>query len=196
MRLLLVDDSEFVRRAYRDGLSRRGFEVDLASSAEEGLARAQADTYDVILSDVHMAGMTGIDFLKSIRELNLDVPVVLLTGDPSVETAAQAVEYGAYRYFPKTVSLDVLEEALQHAERYHAMARLKRSVLSSAAALDWSGERSALEGRFQSAVNCLWVAFQPIVTPGRGPAFGYEALLRSDEPRVGLSAQAPRTTGL
>ena len=181
MRLLLVDDSEFVRRAYRDGLSRRGFHVDLASSAEEGLARAQADSYDVILSDVHMAGMTGIDFLKSIRELNLEVPVVLLTGDPSVETAAQAVEYGAYRYFPKTVSLDVLEEALQHAERYHAMARLKRSVLSSAAALDWSGERSALEGRFQSAVNCLWVAFQPIVSLPDRRVHGYEVLVRSNE---------------
>lgn len=181
MRLLLVDDSEFVRRAYRDGLSRRGFDLDLASSAEEGLARAQAEMYDVILSDVHMEGMTGIDFLRSIRELNLDVPVVLLTGDPTVETAAQAVEYGAYRYFPKSVSLDVLEEALHHAERYHAMARLKRSVLSSAAALDWSGERSALEGRFQSAVNCLWVAFQPIVSWPDRRVHGYEVLVRSNE---------------
>jgi len=181
MRLLLVDDSEFVRKAYREALSRRGFDVDLASSAEEGLARAQSETYDAILSDVNMRGMTGIDFLKAVRDLNLDVPVVLLTEDPTVETAAQAVEYGAYRYFPKSVTLEVLEEALHHAERYHAMARLKRDVLASPAVGDWSGERSALEGKFQSAVKCLWVAFQPIVCYSDRRVHGYEVLVRSNE---------------
>ena len=181
MRLLLVDDSEFVRKAYRQELSRRGFELDVASNAEEGLARAQSGMYDAILSDVNMRGMTGIDFLKAVRELSLDVPIILLTGDPTVETAAQAVEYGAYRYFPKSVTLDVLEDALRHAERYHAMARLKRSVLASPAALDWSGEHSALEGKFKNAVNCLWVAFQPIVCWPDRRVHGYEVLVRSNE---------------
>src|SRR5882672_2007455 len=98
MRLLLVDDSEFARRAYREGLSRSGIEMDVASSAREALARVSREAYDVIVSDVNMPGMSGIDFLKAIRQIDLDLPVVLTTGSPTVETAAEAVEYGAYRY--------------------------------------------------------------------------------------------------
>jgi EAL domain-containing protein (putative c-di-GMP-specific phosphodiesterase class I) len=182
MRLLLVDDCEFVRKAYEAGLSGRGIELDVASSAKEGLALVHRSLYDVIVSDINMPGMNGIDFLKAVREVDLDIPVVLLTGNPTVETATEAIEYGAYRYLPKSVPMDALEETLRRAERYHALAKLKRYALASAGgSLDMPADRAALEGRFESALGHLWIAFQPIVSWPDRRVHGYEVLVRSHE---------------
>jgi EAL domain-containing protein (putative c-di-GMP-specific phosphodiesterase class I) len=183
--VLLVDDSEFVRRAYGDRLSERGFKVDTAASAAEGLEQVSSRTYDVILSDISMPGMNGIELLKAVRQFDLDVPVLLMTGGPTLETAAQAVEYGAYRYLSKPLRLEVLEDALRRAGRYHTLALLKRNALEAAGgAAEWPGDRAALEGRFQSAMNKLWIAFQPIVSPREREVHAYEVLVRSDEPSL------------
>jgi EAL domain-containing protein (putative c-di-GMP-specific phosphodiesterase class I) len=182
MRMLLVDDSEFARRAYREGLSRSGIDMDVAASAKEALARVNREAYDVIVSDVNMPGMSGIDFLKAIRQIDLDLPVVLTTGSPTVETAAEAVEYGAYRYLPKSVRMEVLEDTLRRAERYYALAKLKRYALASAgSSFDWPADRAALEGRFDAALGNLWIAFQPIVSWPDRRVHGYEILVRSHE---------------
>ena len=182
MRLLLVDDCEFVRKAYEAGLSDRGIELDVASSAKEGLALVHRALYDVIVSDINMPGMNGIDFLKAVREVDLDIPVVLMTGNPTVETATEAIEYGAYRYLPKSVPMDALEETLRRAERYHELAKLKRYALASAGgSFDTPGDRAALEGRFESALGHLWIAFQPIVSWPDRRVHGYEVLVRSHE---------------
>jgi DNA-binding NtrC family response regulator len=119
MRLLLVVDSGLVRSAYRAVLSARGFHFDVASSPADGLARVRRVAYDVIISDVNLAGMGGIDFLKDVREIDLNVPIVLMTDSPTVETATQAVEYGVCRYVSKSAGMDVLEETLRRAERWH-----------------------------------------------------------------------------
>src|SRR5262249_3772681 len=122
------------------------------------------------------------EFLKAVRDVDLDIPVVLMTGSPTVDTAAAAVEYGAYRYLPKSVRGDVLEETLRRAERYHALAKLKRYALASAGVrTDLPGDRAALEGRFESALGRLWIAFQPIVSWPNRRVHGYEVFVRSNE---------------
>src|SRR2546423_1781929 len=130
LRVLLVDDSPFVRRTYGDSLARRGFEVDCAASAAEGLVHLSSGPYDAIVSDIGMPGMNGIELLQAVRAVDLDVPVVLMTGGPTLETATQAVEYGAYRYLSKPLRLDELEETLRRAARYHRLAALKRNALA------------------------------------------------------------------
>lgn len=75
----------------------------------------------MIISDVNLAGMSGIDFLKAVREIDLNVPIVLMTDSPTVETATQAVEYGVCRYVSKSVGMDVLEDTLRRAERWHTL---------------------------------------------------------------------------
>ena len=73
--------------------------------------------------------MTGIDFLKSVRAHDLDVPVILMTGNPTVESAAGAVEYGAFRYLAKPVPPDELCTTVLHASRLHKLARLKAEAM-------------------------------------------------------------------
>lgn len=182
MAVLLVDDSAFVRKALRMTLSGRGFDIDVAASAREGLAHVAQKKYDVILSDLNMPGMSGIDFLKAVRATDADVPVVLMTGTPTVETAVDAIEFRAYRYLSKSVGMDVLDQTLRRAETYHALTKLKREALASTrGSSDSPADSAALERRFESALGHLWIAFQPIVTwPGRR-VHGYEVFVRSDE---------------
>jgi EAL domain-containing protein (putative c-di-GMP-specific phosphodiesterase class I) len=136
----------------------------------------------VIVSDVNMPGCGGLEFLRSVRERDLDVPVILMTGTPAVDSSIRAIEYGAFRYLIKPVPNDKLVEGIRHAVRLHKLARLKREALELHGGADRLGERAALEGRFTNSLDRIWVAFQPVVAWRARHVFGYEALLRSDEP--------------
>lgn len=182
MRLLLVDDDESLRTIYETLLRDMGFEVDTAADAETALARVAAQSYDAVFSDIQMPGMSGVEFLKAIRHKDPDVPVVLMTGAPTIDSAIESVEYGAFRYLPKPVSAKVLEETAQRAARYHTLARLKREALAlRGGATQWPADRAALEGRFEEALEKLWMALQPIVSCRAHRVHAYEALLRTDE---------------
>jgi EAL domain-containing protein (putative c-di-GMP-specific phosphodiesterase class I) len=185
VQVLLVDDDDLLRTTYETLLKDMAFEVDTASRADEALQRVASKSYDVVLSDIQMPGMSGLEFLKAVRQTDLDVPVILMTGAPSIESAIEAVEYGAFRYLPKPVSAAVLEETAKRAGRYHTLARLKREALTLAGqSANWPSDRAALESRFESALDKLWMAFQPIVSCRQRSVHAYEALLRSDEPTL------------
>jgi EAL domain-containing protein (putative c-di-GMP-specific phosphodiesterase class I) len=185
VQVLLVDDDDLLRTTYETLLKDMAFDVDTASRADEALQRVASNSYDVVLSDIQMPGMSGLEFLKAVRQTDLDVPVILMTGAPSIESAIEAVEYGAFRYLPKPVSAAVLEETAKRAGRYHNLARLKREALTLAGeSANWPSDRAALESRFGSALDKLWMAFQPIVSCRQRSVHAYEALLRSDEPTL------------
>jgi DNA-binding NtrC family response regulator len=93
LQLLLVDDDPAVIRVYASALARHGVTVQTASNGKEAAGRVKTNRFDVIVSDISMPEMSGIEFLKSVRAHDLDVPVILITGEPSVESAARAVEY-------------------------------------------------------------------------------------------------------
>jgi EAL domain-containing protein (putative c-di-GMP-specific phosphodiesterase class I) len=113
------------------------------------------------------------------------VPVILVTGAPSVESSVRAIEYGVFRYLLKPVPIEVLVDLVSRAARLHKLARLKRRALEIAGTEGkWLGDRAALESRFDRALELLWMAFQPIVSWRDRRVFGYEALLRSDEPTL------------
>ena len=184
-RVLIVDDDPGLRAVSADILRDAGLEVDTAASGAEAVAKLNPARYDVILSDVSMPGMDGIDLLKRVREHDLDVPVVLMTGGPSLASAIKAVEYGAYRYLGKPVDSDELVAVVQRAARMHSLARLKRLALAEMGGADLALEdRAALEARFSSALSSLWVAHQPIVSIRGRNVFAYEALMRSREPAL------------
>ena len=183
IRLLLVDDDEAVIRAYSGALGRHGITVETAHNGRQAAERVKAGGVEVVVSDISMPEMTGIEFLKAVRAHDLDVPVILMTGEPEIQSAVMAVEYGAFRYLAKPVLANELMEHVNRAARLHKMARLKRQALELPGGYGKKlGERAALELRFSWGVDLLWMAFQPIVGwKGQG-VFGYEALLRSDEP--------------
>lgn len=181
--ILLIDDDDDVRRDYGKVLRRLGFAVDTAADGQEAAERLEAKSFDVILSDLEMPRMGGLELLRTVRQHDLDVPVVLMTGRPELGSAMEAVEYGAFRYLTKPVALAQLAEILKRARSHHRMACLRRQALELVGGEGKQlGDRASLDARFSNALAGLWLAYQPIVRwPERG-VYAYEALMRSHEP--------------
>src|SRR5579862_2221535 len=107
-RALIVDDEPLLVRAHARVLSSSGFAVETAADGAAAMAAVEKVPFDVILSDIDMPGMDGIRLLEGVRRHDVDVPVILITGAPSVRTAIEALELGALRYLIKPVATDVL----------------------------------------------------------------------------------------
>ncbi len=178
-RILLADDEPEPLRAMARVLKASGFAVDTARSGDDALAQLNKKAYDAILSDISMPGVDGIELLRRIHDHDADVPVVLITGAPAVETAVLALDYGAYKYLLKPVSPDRLEEVATKAVQMSQMARIRREAV----AMLHAAPDVELQDSFKGAMDTLWVAYQPIVKSD-GSLYGYEALLRSREPRL------------
>jgi EAL domain-containing protein (putative c-di-GMP-specific phosphodiesterase class I)/ActR/RegA family two-component response regulator len=183
-RVLVVDDDEAIRKFCQRGLEVAGFTVETCSDGPEAVERS-ASGFDAIVSDIQMPGLDGLELLRRVRERDLDVPVILMTGDPSFATAVRAVEYGALRYFAKPFPLPELVQAVAGAVRLRGLAAAKREALELLGAeAKLVGDRAGLEATFARAIGSLWMAFQPIVSLPERRIFGYEALLRSTEPAL------------
>jgi EAL domain-containing protein (putative c-di-GMP-specific phosphodiesterase class I) len=184
--VLVVDDDPAVGRMISRVLEAAGYEVttvDGGSAAVESIMRSQ---FDVVLSDIQMPAMSGVELLSVIRAYDLDVPVILMTGEPTVETAMEAVSLGAIQYLQKPTANDVLLKAVEQASRLHRMAQIKRDALKLLGGEEdmQVGDRAGLQTRFDRALESMWMAFQPILDTKRQRIFGYEALMRSREPSL------------
>jgi EAL domain-containing protein (putative c-di-GMP-specific phosphodiesterase class I) len=183
-RVLIVDDEETLRKAIGRILRRAGFDVVEVDGGRAAIAALEAKSFDVILSDVHMPDGGGLDLLRSVRRVDLDVPMLLMSGAPDVESAAKAVEYGAFRYLAKPIDTEELAKVVHHATRAHALARLRREAFSVSGVQTGAVDRAGMEVRFEQALSGLWMAYQPIVEARSGALFGVEALMRSNEPSL------------
>ena len=123
-RVLLVDDDPAVRLAYSRLLDRLGCTVETASGGYAAIEALKRGAFDLVLTDIHMGEMTGTQFLRAVRERDLHLPVILMTGHPEVETAVQAVDYGACRYLIKPISNTIMAEAVRGAIHSRVMTRL------------------------------------------------------------------------
>ena len=156
-----------------------------AGDGREAANAARDKSFDVIVSDIAMPEMDGIELLRTVREHDLDVPFIIMTGGPDVDSAARAMEYGALRYLIKPVEPEELEEVVARAVRLHQMAKIKREALEMFR-LEGKhlGDRASLEARLGRAMETLWIAYQPIVSWSRRSVFAYEALVRNEEPTL------------
>jgi len=100
-RILVIDDEEVIHVSLRRILGRQGHEVDAVLDAEEGLGLLQRRRYDLVITDLMMPGVNGIQLLERVRELGLQVPVLMITGYPSIRTAVQSLRLGAVDYLAK-----------------------------------------------------------------------------------------------
>jgi EAL domain-containing protein (putative c-di-GMP-specific phosphodiesterase class I) len=183
--VLLVDDDPAVLRALGRVLKSRGYVVSTTSSGPEAVQLVTKTDFDVILSDIAMPEMDGITLLREIRSHDLHVPVILVTGEPTVDTAVQALEYGAMHYLTKPVPVEALEAALDKAIHMRRMARVRQraaELLGQSAAS--AADRAGLEATFHRCLDTLWMAYHPIVGTDSHRTVGFEALLRSSEPSL------------
>ncbi|HEY3498390.1 MAG TPA: EAL domain-containing protein [Polyangiaceae bacterium] len=184
-RLLIVDDDVLLSRSLSRHLTRAGYEVVVQHEGQPALDALRRGGFDLVISDIEMPGLNGIELLRQVRDLDRDLPVVLITGAPAIDTAAKAVEHGAFRYLTKPFELDELSKLVRRASQLYRLARMKREALVVLGTGFGEGaDRLALESGFERALDSLWMAFQPIVRVEDGSLFGYEALLRSDEPAL------------
>jgi len=185
-RVLIVDDDDAVRKALTRILQRDGHEILEASGGHAAMHwLRQASTLDAVISDINMPKMTGLELLRTVREYDLDLPVMLITGNPGVASAIEAIDYGAYKYLTKPVDLPELSDHVWRAITLRRMARLKREALSVLGEdTRQAADRAALELSFNRALASVWIAYQPIVRAKDGQVYGYEALLRTSEPSL------------
>src|ERR1700690_3460533 len=183
--VLVVDDEPVTARGYARTLAAAGYKVSVAHDGREAAALAKATPFDVIVSDIAMPDMDGLALLRAIREGDLDVPMIFMTGSPALESALAAIEYGAFRYLLKPVAPEAMLEVVGRAVRVHRLARVRReATLVHELEGKPIGDRAGLDGRFASAVDKMWVAAQPIISWSGRRIFAYETLLRTEEPTL------------
>jgi DNA-binding NtrC family response regulator len=120
-KLLVVDDDPDSAELLRDGLARRGHDCDACTSSQDALDRLRHDDTDLVITDVQMDGMSGIELCKEIRLAHPDVMTIVVTGHGSLEIAIDAIRAGAYDFVLKPVSLDALAIAVTRALEYRAL---------------------------------------------------------------------------
>jgi DNA-binding NtrC family response regulator len=113
--ILIIDDEKAIRKTLSEILSYEGYKIEEAGDGEEGLKRFREKTYDVVLCDIKMPKLDGIEFLDKAREANPDVPVIMISGHGTIETAVEAVKKGAYDYISKPPDLNRLLITIRNA---------------------------------------------------------------------------------
>jgi two-component system response regulator HydG len=143
-RILLIDDDPGVRDSMERTLRAAGYGVQSAASGEEGFDLARGGAFDVILSDMRMAGISGLDILRQLRDLRVDSAFIIMTGFGTVETAVEAMKLGAVDFVQKPFFRDELLMRVRSATERRQLARqvdlLQRQV-------DPPGSLAALVGK-------------------------------------------------
>ncbi len=134
-RILVIDDEVSIRAALKEILEYENFEVDLAEDGVKGLELAKLGNYELILCDVKMPKMDGIEFLEAFQKENDEVPVVMISGHGTIDTAVEAIKKGAYDFLSKPVELNRLLVTLRNASEKKNLVKetkvLKKKVTQS-----------------------------------------------------------------
>ena len=122
-KILIVDDELIVRESLGGWLERDGHTVDKAASGEEALEKCENTRYDILLLDIKMEGMSGLDVLKKVKENDPDVSVVMITAYGSIPSAIEAMKSGAHEYLLKPFDPDELIVLIEKIRKHQAETR-------------------------------------------------------------------------
>ncbi len=117
MNVLVVDDEPIIHESLKRTLTREGFCVDATLSAQEGLAQLTKGSYELIITDLMMPEMDGLEFLRELKRASCNIPTIMITGYPTIRTALQALRLGAVDYIPKPFTRKELLSPVQRALR-------------------------------------------------------------------------------
>ncbi len=130
--ILIIDDEKAIRKTLSEILSFEGYKIDEAADGEEGLKRFKDKSYDVVLCDIKMPKLDGIEFLQKAGETSPDVPIIMISGHGNIETAVEAVKKGAYDFISKPPDLNRLLITIRNAMERNSLVTetkvLKRKV--------------------------------------------------------------------
>ncbi len=147
--ILVVDDEESVRESLNLWFTEDGFRVKCAENAKQALSILESDTFDIILTDLKMPGMDGLELLRRIRTLNKDSIIIVMTAFASVDTAVKALKDGAFDYVTKPFDPDDLSHLIRNACRQISLTQenetLKKRVDSLESVEDLIGKSEAIK---------------------------------------------------
>lgn len=178
---MVVDDEEYVVRSCRRVLNRAGWDVVSAADVTEASRILTTQDLSVVLCDINLPGASGTELLRVIRSYNLDIPVILMTGRPSLDTAIEAIRLGAVEYLTKPIDNDDLVDRADHAFKLYRFAQLKREALSACQVGAAPSDLLSLSVCFDRALQGLYMLYQPIFDLRRRQIVAYEALVRSSD---------------
>ncbi len=116
-RILVADDEESMRWVLSKALRKKGYSVDLAADGNQALSQVREQSYDLVIVDIKMPGMGGLEFLDKGRELRPDLLVVVMTAEASMKNAVEAMKRGAYDYITKPFDLEVIDAIIEKVSR-------------------------------------------------------------------------------
>ncbi len=181
--VLLVDDDALFRVSLARQLTRAGYTVVQAANAETALAHVESTAFDLLLTDVNMPGMDGLELLRRVREWDALVSIVLITGEPNAAAAGNAAALGAMHYLIKPVNPSQMLEIASRAVRMTRLARLQRIGGNAIGGVfvDEPTHRIGRDAQLARALGSLWLAHQPIVRADNHQVVGYEVLMRFED---------------
>ncbi len=117
-KILVIDDEENIRFAFKTHLSEEGHGVQTAEDFASAIEVISNTDIDVIIADIILGGRTGIDILQEVKNKGMNCPVIMITGEPNINTAADAVRLGAFDYLSKPVHKETLLQVTNHALKH------------------------------------------------------------------------------
>ena len=126
--ILIIDDEKAIRKTLSEILSFEGYKIEEAADGEEGLNKFRQKGYDVVLCDIKMPKIDGLDFLQKAVEVNPDVPIIMISGHGNIETAVEAVKKGAYDFIQKPPDLNRLLITIRNAMERNSLVNETKSL--------------------------------------------------------------------
>jgi DNA-binding NtrC family response regulator len=179
--ILIVDDEESVRDSLYNWFIEDGFQVDCAENARKALSMLESDNFDIILADIKMPGMDGLEMLRRIKEIKSDSIVIVMTAFATVDTAVKALKDGAYDYVTKPFDPDDLTHLIRNATKQISLAEenetLKQKVISLENVGDIIGKSAAMKNVLRQVESVAQTNSSVIVTGESGT--GKELIARA-----------------
>jgi DNA-binding NtrC family response regulator len=144
--ILIIDDERAIRNVLKDILGNEGYKVEEAADGEEGLKKFLDATFDVVLCDIKMPKLDGLEFLQKATGVNPDVPIIMISGHGNIETAVDAVKKGAYDYIAKPPDLNRLLITIRNAMDKNTLVKETKVLKRKASKVqDIIGESEAIK---------------------------------------------------
>jgi DNA-binding NtrC family response regulator len=202
IRVMVVDDDNVLRKLVSDQIARMGFDSTPAASGEEALDALAKSDFDVVLLDIRMPGLSGLDTLREVRKLEDAPEVIMLTADTSLGTGIEAMRLGAYDYLTKPAMLDEIEAVVRKADEKRRLVRqnasLRDAVRAPADELQSSPvyKSKAMEGLVALAETAARADSTVIITGESGTGkdvlvrFIHARSSRADSPMIAVNCAA------
>jgi DNA-binding NtrC family response regulator len=161
IRVLVVDDHVSAREAVSDVLRQAGYDVAMCASATEALARLARQPVDVVVTDLQMPGMNGLEFIREIERRRLDAQVVMITAHASISSAVEAMRHGAFDYIEKPFDAAELERSVANACTRQRLSRQERGVYPEGARHAASTAKQQATPRSPLLAPCSMIGSSP-----------------------------------